>query len=444
MCAPHRDERARRVQTEAPTVSSHKNKRAKRNRRRMRSGAPGPISVQPTSEVSSQEVSDSLPPEAPEASASEAAIEAIEAAPTEAPVVEAAHEIVPPAAVEAKIEAKIETKIEAAAQAEEAPRVTDPPSTLPDSPSARVAAVAQIDTSSVAPVTRDAEPNLDFDDHDHSFFAKPVEEVHADEVKRDLVHDEPIVAAPRKRRMPDRKARSIVVGVLGVCALIGATAMVRKATSATRSHAPTSEVVAMARPMDTTPPEPPAAEPPRVAGIDPTPAVAAAPPPEATNEAPAPTTTTAETAAPAPTTTEAAAPPPPPAPTAEAVAAAPATTATTATTAAAAPTDPADDPDASLSAGQLLANARSAMSSGNNVRAAALAKKAIAKGAGGSAHYVLGAAYQMMGASMGAKNEYSACAKSGAPEASECAALVDTMSPKTEPKADAVKDPKSW
>jgi Flp pilus assembly protein TadD len=94
-----------------------------------------------------------------------------------------------------------------------------------------------------------------------------------------------------------------------------------------------------------------------------------------------------------------------------------------------------------MSGGQLLSAARTAMNSGNNSRAAALAKKAIAKGAGGSAHYVLGAAYQMMGASMGARNEYAACAKSGAPEASECAALVDTMSPKTE---STVKDPKSW
>jgi hypothetical protein len=87
---------------------------------------------------------------------------------------------------------------------------------------------------------------------------------------------------------------------------------------------------------------------------------------------------------------------------------------------------PVEDPDAALTGAQLLANARSILGSSPS-RAAALARKAIAKGAGGSAYYVLGAAYQTMGANGAAKSAYQSCAKSGAPEAGECASLVESL-----------------
>ena len=82
--------------------------------------------------------------------------------------------------------------------------------------------------------------------------------------------------------------------------------------------------------------------------------------------------------------------------------------------------------DAALSGPQLLSAARSAINS-NPSKAATLARKAASKGAGGSAYYVLGAAYQIMGATAAAKNAYASCAKSGAAEAGECAALVENM-----------------
>jgi len=86
-----------------------------------------------------------------------------------------------------------------------------------------------------------------------------------------------------------------------------------------------------------------------------------------------------------------------------------------------------DDPDDALTGGQALAQARAALNGGNAKRAATLAQKAVKKGAGGSAYYVLGAAYQAMGATGAAKSAYGNCAKSGAPEASECADLVANM-----------------
>jgi hypothetical protein len=87
---------------------------------------------------------------------------------------------------------------------------------------------------------------------------------------------------------------------------------------------------------------------------------------------------------------------------------------------------PAEDPDAALTGQQLLAAAKGALNNSPN-RAATLARKAIAKGAGGSAYYVLGAAYQMMGSNGAAKGAYASCAKSGAPEAGECASLAESL-----------------
>ena len=295
-------------------------------------------------------------------------------------------------------------------------RATDPPATRPDSPSARHA-VANLDTGSVAPVSRDT-PDLDFGNDDEGFFTKSLDEVHAEELRRsapDLHEDHVRVALARRPRIDHRRARSIVVGVLGVCALIGATAMVRRTISTPHRGSITESAIAQAAaaPVATvsapqlelpTMPAPvaePVAQAPTEAA-DPSvaaaPVVAEAQPPTAATEAPA--ATVAPTAAPAA------------APTTAALAAAPA---------------PVDDPDAALSGAQLLAAARSAISGNNAPRAAALARKAIAKGAGGSAQYVLGAAYQAMGANAGAKSAYGSCAKSGAAEAGECAALVDSL-----------------
>lgn len=120
-------------------------------------------------------------------------------------------------------------------------------------------------------------------------------------------------------------------------------------------------------------------------------------------------------------------------PAAEAASAPPgeATAVATVAPASAAPTtsasvDAVEDPDAALTGAQLIAKAKTALNS-SPARAAALARKAIAKGAGGSAYYVLGAAYQMMNANAAAKGAYRTCAKTGAPEASECASLADSL-----------------
>jgi len=88
---------------------------------------------------------------------------------------------------------------------------------------------------------------------------------------------------------------------------------------------------------------------------------------------------------------------------------------------------PAADEDDALSGGQLLSKARQAIAGGAASKAAAYAKKAISKGAGGSAYYVLGAAYQTMGANGAAKSAYGNCAKSGCAEAGECASLAEGM-----------------
>jgi Flp pilus assembly protein TadD len=94
---------------------------------------------------------------------------------------------------------------------------------------------------------------------------------------------------------------------------------------------------------------------------------------------------------------------------------------------AAATPDALVDPDATKSGPQLLGEARAALNSGNNGRAVALARKAAAKGAGGSAYYVMGAAYQTMGSTGAAKGAYETCAKSGCAEASECEAIAGGM-----------------
>jgi len=226
------------------------------------------------------------------------------------------------------------------------------------------------------------------------FFAKPEEEIHLEEMRREApdLHEEAVVA-PRRR--VDRRAHQFVAVVVGLFAAIGiAGAVMRKA----EPRAAAATAVAAAQPI---PPPPVAAPPP--------------PPPAAAEPAPPPP------APPAPVETAAAAPAPAPAPTE--TAAAPA--ATTVAVAAAAP-PPADDEE-SLSGPQLLSKARQAINSGAASKAAAYAKKAIAKGAGGSAYYVLGAAYQTMGSNGAAKGAYGNCAKSGCAEAGECASLAESL-----------------
>jgi hypothetical protein len=238
-----------------------------------------------------------------------------------------------------------------------------------------------------------------------TFFAKTEEDIHHEEARREApdLHDPEVAPAVIPRRPVDKRARNFVAAVVGFAALLGLAGFVMRKTPKPMNGAATAtQVVA--------PPETPAAVVPA-----PTPAPVPAPVPE-------PVATTA------PAATEAATAPP-----AATVAAAPSTTttaapaATTAEAAAPAPSAAPADPDEALSGRQLLAQAKSAINANNSSRAAALAKKAIAKGAGGSAYYILGAAYQTMGSNGAAKSAYASCAKSGCPEAGECASLVDSM-----------------
>lgn len=229
------------------------------------------------------------------------------------------------------------------------------------------------------------------------FFHKPVDEIHLEELIKEApeLHDEMVVVAPRRK--VDRRAHQLVIGILGFAAAIGiAGAVMRKATP--RASAATSIVAT------------PAAQAPAVqapAALEPA-AIAAVP-------APAP--------APVPVPEPVLAPAPAPAP--EPVAAVPAAAAPT--TAASAAAAPAVDEDEALTGSQLLSKARQAIAGGASSKAATYAKKAVAKGAGGSAYYVLGAAYQTMGSNGAAKGAYRNCAKSGCAEASECASLAEGL-----------------
>ena len=412
-------------------MSSPKSKRAKRHERKRRRTDAG---AEPTVQTTGlSESPPSIEPATPE-------LEAAASASTATPLVETVVAL-------PRVEDAPTTVTLAATDALEE-RVSDVPATKKEgSGRHRTAAAAdsssdddaaKLDTASLQPVTRDSggAPEMDFDDEeaDSGFFAKSLEEVHHEEAVREApeLHDPELAPAPVYRRKGvDRRARSIVMGVLGVCALIGATAMLRRATSA-----PPSQMHTTAAMVDNAAPPPPAvtqaAPPPPVVEAQPAIAAVATVVPAATNEpapaAPIAETTAAATAEPAPTVaaqavaTEAA-----PA-VATAAPTTPTTTTATADTAAAttASAAPSEDPDAALSGPQLLAAARKAINS-NPSKAATLARKAASKGAGGSAYYVLGAAYQMMGSNGAAKSAYANCAKSGAPEAPECAALVENM-----------------
>jgi pyruvate dehydrogenase E2 component (dihydrolipoamide acetyltransferase) len=253
------------------------------------------------------------------------------------------------------------------------------------------------------------------DFHTHDFFAKSEEEIHDDHARSEApdLHDDDLIGAPPVRQVPQRM-KQLVIGVVGLFAAIGiAGAVMRKTTP--RAEAATSVVqpqpeVTVQAPPPVAPPAP--IQPPApVASLDPSPVAAAASALEAASAAPSSEPAPSASAAPAPSASAAPAP---------SVSAAPAPSAS------AAPAPGEEDLDA-LTGGQLLAKARQAIAAGAASKAATYAKKAVSKGAGGSAYYVLGAAYQTMGSNGAAKNAYANCAKSGCPEAGECASLVEGM-----------------
>ncbi len=239
----------------------------------------------------------------------------------------------------------------------------------------------------------------------NEFFAKSEDEIHAAEAHETFEED---IAPPPPHRHVDSRAKRLVMAVVGFAAMIGlAGAVLRRATPRPASAAEITQIA----------PESNAAQ-----GALPPPAAPAPVAPPAPPPAPVAQPEPAKAAEPAPAPSPAPEPAPPAATTVALAPAAPA-----ANTAAPAPSEPAADPDDALSGAQLLSKARGAIASNAASRAATLAKKAIAKGAGGSAYYVLGAAYQTMGANGAAKNAYRSCAKSGCAEASECASLADGM-----------------
>lgn len=326
----------------------------------------------------------------------------------------------PPASMEADsippssgVESEPPPSMEAAAESVEETKIEE------KQPSASKISASKISTSKIE--AKNADDSGEFrarkgDDSGqfNTFFAKTEEDIHHEEARREApdLHDPEIAPAVVPRRPVDKRARNFVAAVVGFAALLGLAGFVmRKSPKPLNGAATATQVV--------TPPQTPAAiVPPAPAPIPEPPVVAPAPAPVAAPTVAAPTATaTAEVPSAAPAATVAAVPSttaaPVVAPTAEAAAVAPS----------AAPADP----DEALTGGQLLAQAKSAINSNNTSKAAALAKKAIAKGAGGSAYYILGAAYQTMGSNGAAKSAYASCAKSGCPEAGECASLVEGM-----------------
>ncbi len=444
-------------------MSSPKNKRAKRNeKRRGRSQAPGsPSSIRPEGLEARDERASDLPEESEDRSSMpDAKSDGVEVAPaaeraSEVPatkregsvkiaaaaaisdakpneVSEARADVNAEGKADTKADTKADAKHDAKSEAKQDAKHEEPEST-------------DLDTGSVAPVTRSHAPQMDFDDDDHehgAFFAKPIEDVHLEEMRREApdLHEHDLHAPAYRVKKVDHRARSLVLGVLGVCALIGATGLIRRAIAP--SHRTTSTEVA----AQVAPPPPPQQQMTQVAPPPPAPVETAQVTPVDTATVASAAPSAEATAAPSAVAEVASAPPsaattePPPAaattaaaPTATAALAAAPTVAptvapTAAPTAAAVPasTAAADEAEAAMSGPQLLAAARKAINS-NPSKAAGLARKAASKGAGGSAYYVLGAAYQMMGASAGAKNAYASCAKTGAPEAAECAALAEGM-----------------
>jgi len=254
-----------------------------------------------------------------------------------------------------------------------------------------------------------APPAFDDDESHPGFFSKSEHEVHAEHARIEApdLHDEEIVVR-HSRRPPDPRARRLVMGIVGAAALVGLIAVVRVKTKPAPTPPPVDTTATVTAPPAYTFEPQPLVPSVSASALEPVPGVSAAPSME-----PSASASAAVSASAAPSVSAV-----------PSVSAAPSVSASVA----AAPSGsvPTEDLDAALSGAQLLANAKAALNNSPN-RAATLAKKAIAKGAGGSAYYVLGAAYQMMGANAAAKGAYQSCAKSGAPEAGECASLLESM-----------------
>lgn len=250
-----------------------------------------------------------------------------------------------------------------------------------------------------------AAPAFDDDESHPGFFSKSEHDIHAEHARVEApdLHDEEVVAR-HSRRPPDPRARKVVIAVVGIAAVLSLVAVIRVKTKPAPKPAPVDTAPVVTAPPAYTFDQQP---------IAPTASTTAEPPPSASAPSVEPSASAAPSVS-APVSASAA----------PSVRAVPSTTPSVAVAPSA--SGPTEDPDAALSASQLLANAKGALNNSPS-RAATLAKKAIAKGAGGSAYYVLGAAYQMMGANAAAKGAYQSCAKSGAPEAGECASLVESM-----------------
>ncbi len=242
----------------------------------------------------------------------------------------------------------------------------------------------------------------DEDDHHPAFFGKSEEEVHAELRRReapDLVDDD--LAHARVSRVPPQRARSIVLGVVAIAGILGIVALGRRAMR--RQDDSTNAPVATATVTASTP----------APSFSETPLAS----PSASGVSPSPTEGDAGADADASATSDAA-------DAGDAMEETLVDAAPEAATADAAAADTLADPDATKSGPQLLGEARAALNGGNNARAVALGRKAAAKGAGGSAYYVIGAAYQNMGSTGAAKSAYETCAKSGCAEATECEAIA--------------------
>ncbi len=239
------------------------------------------------------------------------------------------------------------------------------------------------------------------DDHDTGFFAKSEDEVHLEHARSEApdLHDHDDTDIPTKR--VDARSRTLVFSIIAVAAVFVVIALVRgkKPRPIVTPAAPASSAEVV--------PAPPASsfvEVPLVADAVPEVEEVAVADADAGGDAPDVEEVAVDAADTAPPTAASSSAPVP---------------------SGSVPV-PGEDPDAALSGAQLLANAKAALGA-SPARAATLAQKALKKGAGGSAYYVLGAAYQSMGNNGAAKGAYANCAKSGAPEAGECASLAENL-----------------
>jgi hypothetical protein len=260
-------------------------------------------------------------------------------------------------------------------------------------------------------------PHFDDDESNPDFFRKSVEDIHAEHARieaPDLHDDVPLRESRRPKRVPDKHSHGIVLGLAALAAvvlLVGAgkrllapkPSLVSSATTMAEVSTASAATANAALSYDEKPLAIASASvTATMASVEPAPSVSASVAPSASVEVVASATPTTDAATTAPSTTTAASP---------------------------SGTIPAlpPDPDGALSGSQLLAAARAALNAGNNQRAAILARKSAAKGGGGSAYYVLGAAYESMGSHGAAKGAYQSCARSGCPEAGECASIAENM-----------------